>query len=323
MSIELTSQNIKSFAKNLRTVLAEHHLSLKHSQSLEILSRTFGYKDWNTFSALLKQSDSGRIPESSEEKTGSGLPAESLSKELAEKGNEILFVAAVTTMEFIPISAGTIRLSEDYTAEITNDFHLCDHPTTCREFNPYLIDRGRKPHPRHMDDLPVVDVNWKNVQDFIEWLNSFSESYLFRLPTEAEWEYACRAGNPEADPFDDSEADIYKYAWYLKNSGGNLQPVKRLLPNPWELYDMQGSVSEWVQDYYADYPQGTFKDPVGPDAGVDRVLRGGAFTYGDHQIGLKKSFISYKKPSFRDSSSPLGNRNFIGFRLVRQQRKFS
>ena len=106
---------------------------------------------------------------------------------------------------------------------------------------------------------PVESISWHDVKDFIDRLNARSGATNYRLPTEAEWEYAARAGVSE----DRYSEDLDAIAWYDGNSE-KLQPVGRKKPNAWGLHDMLGNVSEWVQDWYGDYPGGTLTDPQGP-----------------------------------------------------------
>jgi formylglycine-generating enzyme required for sulfatase activity len=103
---------------------------------------------------------------------------------------------------------------------------------------------------------------------------------VYRLPTEAEWEYACRAltSTRFSHGDDPGYTDLTNYAWYAENSGGTTHPVGQKLPNPWGLYDMHGTVLEWCQDRYGTYPGGIALDPSGPKTG-DAVMRGGTWTY--------------------------------------------
>ncbi|MBW2406661.1 MAG: formylglycine-generating enzyme family protein [Deltaproteobacteria bacterium] len=121
------------------------------------------------------------------------------------------------------------------------------------------------------DDCPVEKVSWNDAQKFIEELNQMEDINKYRLPTEAEWEYACRAKTETAYSFGDEVDKLGEYAWYGDNSGGKTKPVGKKKPNAWGLYDMHGNVWEWVQDRYGDYPTGPIPDPKGPDKGEYRV----------------------------------------------------
>lgn len=134
------------------------------------------------------------------------------------------------------------------------------------------------------DDCPVEYVSWHDVQDFISRLNTLGQG-TYRLPTEAEWEYAARAGSTTAfangditRKEDDPNLDVM--GWYRFNSDRRTHPVARKQPNAWGLYDMHGNVWEWVQDRYGKYPSGSVTDPEGPNEGPEqgsqRVLRGGS-----------------------------------------------
>ena len=128
----------------------------------------------------------------------------------------------------------------------------------------------------HTPSLPITDVNWYDCQEFIRRLDSIT-GLPFRLPTEAEWEFAARGGN---------ESKGYKYAgsnrledvaWYQDNCGNTTHPVKLLQANELGLYDMSGNVYEWCQDWYGAYESGAYANPTGAPAGNYRVLRGGSW----------------------------------------------
>jgi formylglycine-generating enzyme required for sulfatase activity len=159
-------------------------------------------------------------------------------------------------------------------------------------------------------DCPVENVSWSDAQAFIKTLNKLEQTDKYRLPTEAEWEYACRAGNPGRFCFGDDEAELAAYAWFLDNSGKKTHPVGRKKPNAWWLHDMHGNVWEWCQDWYGlPYAMGSGTDPQGPPTGEKgRVLRGGS--WGDHPWALRSAF-RYRL------SLPIGKSNFIGFRVAR------
>ena len=114
------------------------------------------------------------------------------------------------------------------------------------------------------DDCPVENISWVDVQEFIRRLNQKEGINKYRLPTEAEWEFACRAGSAVKDAPGVKEDEFGDYAWYDANSDRKTHPVATKKPNAWGLYDMHGNVSEWCQDWYDDYPEGQADRPEGP-----------------------------------------------------------
>lgn len=128
--------------------------------------------------------------------------------------------------------------------------------------------------PQH----PVDSVDWEQAQAFLTALNQRQEG-LYRLPTEAEWEYAARAGSQERfyNACGEIESCLETLAWYAKNSGNQTQPVAQKFPNAWGFYDMIGNVWEWTQDYYAPFEASPQTDPQGPPSGPYRVYRGGSW----------------------------------------------
>jgi len=132
-------------------------------------------------------------------------------------------------------------------------------------------------NPSHFKgpDRPVELVSWDDIQEFLGKLNAKEKDTRYRLPTEAEWEYACRVGGQEPD----EAPNLGDVAWWVDNSGGETHPVGRKKANAWGLYDMRGNVSEWVQDRYGPYSVERQVDPPGPPSGYDRVVRGGSWDY--------------------------------------------
>jgi formylglycine-generating enzyme required for sulfatase activity len=157
------------------------------------------------------------------------------------------------------------------------------------------------------NDCPVEKVSWNDAQQFIEKLNQMEGKNKYRLPTEAEWEYACRAGSETAYSFGAEVDKLGKYAWYSDSSGGETKPVGKKLPNAWGLYDMHGNVWEWVQDWYGDYPSNSVADPKGPDRGESRVLRGGSWL----------NYARLTRSASRYGYGPDVRLNLIGFRVAR------
>ena len=156
---------------------------------------------------------------------------------------------------------------------------------------------------------PIESVSWDDVQEFLKKLNAMEKTNAYRLPTEAEWEYAARAGSETAYCFGNDESQLEQYAWYVKNSGNKTHPVGQLKPNVWGLYDMHGNVWEWTSDWHdwQYYSQSPAKDPQGPASGSGRVNRGGSWNYAAGLCRAARRY--YYSPDVRG-----GN---IGFRLVR------
>ncbi|HNR34916.1 MAG TPA: formylglycine-generating enzyme family protein [Candidatus Hydrogenedentes bacterium] len=156
--------------------------------------------------------------------------------------------------------------------------------------------------------LPVENVSWKEVVSFIGELNRRYPDKIFRLPTEAEWEYACRAGSEREYGFGDNAAQLPDFAWFKENAEGKTHVVGRKNPNAWGLYDMHGNVAEWVSDRYGEYPYegGTVTDPMGPETGSNRVYRGGSWYHDAPQC----------RAAARQRDGMDKRDSVIGFRLV-------
>ncbi len=160
---------------------------------------------------------------------------------------------------------------------------------------------------RNTKDCPVELVSWDNVQEFIQKLNEREGGSAYRLPTEAQWEYACRAGSSTIYHFGNGASQLGEYAWYNENAEAKTHPVGQKKPNAWGLHDMHGNVWEWCHDGRRDYEPGLAVDPVGPtDAGADRVIRGGGWA--DSAL-LARS-------AFRDAVPPGNRGDDLGFRCL-------
>jgi formylglycine-generating enzyme required for sulfatase activity len=161
--------------------------------------------------------------------------------------------------------------------KISKPFWLARTEVTQAEWEAVMGDNPS--HFKGKPQNPVEHVTWHDCQGFVQKL-SVKFKKPFRLPTEAEWEYACRAGAATDFYFGDSQAALPQHAWFNANSGGSTQPVGRTKPNAWGLHDMAGNVWEWCEDWYAPYDKAPQVDPKGPGAGSSRVLRGGSWSYG-------------------------------------------
>ena len=151
---------------------------------------------------------------------------------------------------------------------------------------------------------PVEEVSWDDVQGFIQRLNRQAGRAVYRLPTEAEWEYAAHAGTTG-----DRYGNLDAIAWYESNSGFHSHPVGQKAPNAWGLHDTIGNVWEWVEDWYGAYPGGAVTDPRGPGSGSGRVSRGGGWHH--DEIGVRAFARFRREPGYRFDS--------LGFRLPRTQ----
>lgn len=176
----------------------------------------------------------------------------------------------------------------------------------------WLAAMGTRPGP---DDhwqrsdwrtLPVVSVSWHMAQSFIAKLNQSQNHWVYRLPTEAEWEYAARAGSTDLRPFPDE--DLSEHAWFIQNSGDRPQPVATRVANAFGLHDMLGNAWEWVADHYAPntYQRGTRIDPGGPAQGPRRVRRGGSYHCPAHLV----------RPGYRAADLPSRRYSVLGLRIA-------
>ena len=154
----------------------------------------------------------------------------------------------------------------------------------------------------------MINVSWHDAKAYCKWLSE-KTGETYRLPTEAEWEYACRAGTTTKWSFGDDEKELEKYAWYNKNSDDKTHPVGEKLPNPWGLYDMHGNVWEWCEDDWADNYKETPRDGSANHNQKEdkKVLRGGSL--GDDAYDTRSAFRFRYNPTDRNSDR--------GFRLLR------
>jgi formylglycine-generating enzyme required for sulfatase activity len=177
---------------------------------------------------------------------------------------------------------------------ITRPFFIARTPVTMAQWQAVV---GTRPwHDTHWveehPDHPAVSISWHDVQDFIERLNDLDRNVRYRMPTEAEWEYACHAGTQTPWFFGKDREQLGRYSWWFDNSWSTSQGQRHARavgvkePNPWGLYDLYGNVAEWVQDRYGFYSAGLQIDPQGPPLGPydeedmgQYVLRGGRYAF--------------------------------------------
>ena len=221
-------------------------------------------------------------------------------------------------LDMVCIPAGTFVMGSDLRPDetpprhvrIDYDFHLGKYPITQEQWEAVMGENPSRDRGGIGAQRPVQGVSWNSAQAFIEAINELDIG-TFRLPSEAEWEYACRAGSDTAYSFGDDAADLEKYGWYKANSNGITQPVGQKLPNAFGLHDMHGNVWEWVQDaFHLDY----YGAPVDgraweeKEGGGTRMLRGGA---------CLNAAIPCRS-SYRNADTAGSGQYYFGLRVVRE-----
>jgi formylglycine-generating enzyme required for sulfatase activity len=206
--------------------------------------------------------------------------------------------------------------------KISKAFQLGKYEVTFGEFNKFIVSAKKKKllndefkrANSQGDKAAVSYVSWDDTQEFINWLNKKEKTSKYRLPTEAEWEYAVRAGTKTKYSWGDDVKPAVEYSWYDKNSYNvdekYAHQVGKKKANPWGLFDMHGNVGEWVQDWYDPkaYSYSDSLDPTGPTEGRCKVYRGGSWYYGTMNI----------RSSHRFSGQPYSKNSRLGFRLLRE-----
>jgi formylglycine-generating enzyme required for sulfatase activity len=160
---------------------------------------------------------------------------------------------------------------------LTQGFYMLETEVTQEQWESIM---GENPSHFKGAKLPVESVSWSDCRTFVSRLSKLAadiapRGYKFSLPTEAQWEYACRAGTSDA-----YAGDLDQMAWYDRNSDSKTHEVGTKQANAWGLYDMHGNVYEWCNDWYGAYPADDVTDPIGASSGSNRVLRGGSWNYG-------------------------------------------
>jgi len=222
-------------------------------------------------------------------------------------------------MELVMIPAGSFRMGGDKTLEQAEDHENPIHTVSFSKpllMGKYAVTQAHwavvmdNNPSKFEDDLrPVETISWHDAQDFIEALNNREDTKGYRLPTEAEWEYAARAGSESAYAFGSESVRLDEFAWYKKNAQNQTHPVGQLAPNAWGLYDMHGNVHEWCQDWFdrGYYSQSPSQAPGGPAEGLAKSLRGG--DWGSDRW--------YCRCASRSLGSPSRRSNRVGFRIIK------
>ncbi len=249
------------------------------------------------------------------------------NQETASSGRKVLKSLG---MEFVLIPSGTFTMGCNEKPETCNSDELPQHQVTLtrpfnsrRSSNDFYMQTtevtqkqwqevmGSNPSQHRDPQGPVEMVTWEDARDFVDRLNQLEPDWDFRLPTEAEWEYACRAGTTTKYNFGSSDSDLVKYGWVAKNAYFTAtekfaHKVAQKPPNAWGLYDMHGNVSEWCQDWTRDYISEPVINPKGPTSGTLRVFRG--CSWGSDE---KPCWSSYRGNNYTNYRC-----EFLGLRLA-------
>ena len=224
----------------------------------------------------------------------------------------------ITGMEFVWVPGGSFEMGDLFGGGDVDEKHIRTVRLDGFWLGKYEVTQGEwqkimgnnPSYFKNGDNYPVESVSWNDAQEFIKKLNSkHNGRYTFRLPSEAEWEYAARSGGRKENwAGTSSESSLGSYAWYDDNSGGETHPVGQKQPNGLRLYDMSGNVWEWCEDVYvSDYSKVDTDNPIYKGSGSDRVVRGGSW-YGTPM---------FLRASDRGSFTPAGRNDDLGFRLAR------
>jgi len=224
------------------------------------------------------------------------------------------------SFDMVSIKAGSFQMGSDerdrekpiHKVTIKNSFELGKYPVTVGEYLHFVkatkkevLEKWSKEKENH----PVTYISWDDAVEYCSWLNEQQKEYIYRLPTEAEWEYACRAGTTTTWSFGDDEEKLEDYAWYRKNSDSSTHEVGKKNKNDFDLYDMHGNVWEWCQDDYVDNYKNTPRDgtPHIDKNAKSKILRGGSWD--SYSINTRSAFRFWDFPTYRGIG--------VGFRLLR------
>ena len=253
-------------------------------------------------------------------KKGAGVPIvisskDSIKAQVEYTPNVKTFYANGVSFDMVEVKGGTFRMGA--TSEQGSDAYSDEKPVHSVTLSTFYIGKtevtqalwkavmGSNPSKFKGENLPVENVSWDDCQEFIRKLNSLT-GLNFRLPTEAEWEFACRGGNNSRDYKYSGSNYIDNVAWYIGNSGDETHPVAMKSPNELGIYDMSGNVWEWCSDRPWEYSSGAQTNPKGPEIGQYRVYRGGSWRY----------YARYCRSSFRNYGNPSYRYGYLGLRLA-------
>jgi formylglycine-generating enzyme required for sulfatase activity len=278
------------------------------SRALNMLKRAQNIPELKECPNYSRLADEIRRIESRQQSSSSGSSSPSVGQNLTITANGVTFT-------MVAVQGGTFQMGA--TAEQGSDAYDGEKPAHQVTLSDYYIGQtevtqalwqavmGSNPSNWKGNNLPVETVSWNDCQQFITKLNQLT-GRKFRLPTEAEWEYAARGGNKSRGYKYAGSNDLGSVAWYVGNSGSKTHPVGQKQANELGIYDMACNVYEWCQDWYGSYSSGAQTNPMGPSSASLRVNRGGCWF----------SIARCCRVSYRLNNNPDRRDNFLGLRLA-------
>ena len=272
-----------------------------------------GFSDYYS-TLIVKEGETAMLTAKLEKPKAEQTVAVSTPQASSSTGNQIITVGNVS-FTMVRVEGGTFQMgatSEQFIGAMNDEKPV--HQVTLSSY--YIgetevtqalweIVMGSNPSYFKGSNRPIEKISWKDCQIFIEKLNQ-KTGRKFRLPTEAEWEFAARGGNKSKGYTYSGSNNLSDVAWFTDNSSSQTHDVKTKQANELGLYDMSGNVWEWVQDWKGDYPSTAQTNPTGPSSGSDRVYRGGSWPY----------LARDSRVSSRSSYAPVSRGNFLGLRLA-------
>ena len=325
--IEEAQDSLDRLQQRMEEQLAELHEQLEPAiAGQQAETRRLGQLEDQVFMAMTRQQTTA------ERLTEVAGQVEAVAQELREARAEIAALAAAPSaaavadvapaktwtntldMAFVLIPAGAFEMGSEHgdadeqpvrPVTIDQPFYIAQFEVTQAQW--FAVMESDPSQFSDDPNRPVEGVSWNDAQEFINKLNLMEPDARYRLPTEAEWEYAARAGSTAAYAFGDDAAQLDAYAWYVDNAGNTTHPVGGKQPNAWDVHAMHGGVWEWVQNRYGPYPSASAAESAAPPPGNRRVIRGGSWL--SPAEDCRAASRSHAHPAFRGSH--------VGFRLVR------